>query len=247
MGLTIHYDLASPQLRDFSKACRIVEQLRSFAESLQFERCSELITWDTRTDDPGLGHFREYLLCYDKTKDAERFLCVPPLRFAMFGVQQPGSETAFFGLGKYATVAPDISDPTIRRKTGLVGYQWRGFCKTQYATLSSEGGGWENFFKIHDGICRILDHAKQLGMDVTVRDEGNYWDNRDAPALRKEVERWNALIAAFAGKLKDHYGARADEAVVAPITQTPEFERLEAQGQEMIGDFNIEDLGLPEE
>lgn len=243
MGLTIHYALAAPALTDFAAAQALVEKLHAFAHSLHFNTCTDLITWDEQQgDDPDFGHFRDYLLCYDQTQGAERFLLVPPHHFVMFGVSQPGSETAFFGLGKYAAEAPDIQDPSIRRQTDLAGYCWRTFCKTQYASLASEGGGWENFFKIHDGICQILDHARSLGLEVSAHDESRYWETRDPAALHSEIDRWNALMAAFTGRMKDHYKARGKKDIVSPITQSPDFEHLEAKGQEIIGDFDPADL-----
>ena len=160
----------------------------------------------------------------------------------MFVVEQSGSESATFGLARFADMGRDVSDESIERPSGIGNeFRWRRFCKTHYASLSTNGG-WENFFKIHDGICRILDHAESLGMEVDVRDEGKYYENRDGGALKKEIEHWNQLTAAFTGRLKDHLGRPCRG--VALIADAPEFERLEAQGQQLLGDFDLDELDL---
>ena len=160
----------------------------------------------------------------------------------MFVVEQSGSESATFGLARFSDTGTDVSDQSIQRPSGIAHeYRWRRFCKTHYASLSTNGG-WENFFKIHDGICRILDHAQTIGIDVDVLDEGEYYEKRDAAALKKEIERWNQLTAAFTGKLKDHLGR--PDAVAAPITDAPEFEHLEAQGQQLLGNIDLDELDL---
>jgi len=119
-----------------------------------------------------------------------------------------------------------IEFPTRRRGY----YSWHSFCKTQYASLEKEGG-FPNFFAIHDGICQVLDQAKRLGIETDVTDESEYFTHRDKAKLEAEINKWNRMVAAVAGTLKDAYKDRPD-AIASPITDTPEFERLEAQGQE---------------
>jgi hypothetical protein len=135
-----------------------------------------------------------------------------------------GCEDANFGLCRY----PGIIDVDGRRiRTGLRGWSWQSFCKTQYAS-NAECGGVENFLRCHLSLIRLLDHAANLGVLDEVSDEGDFWEKRDAEALVKEVGQWNQQLAGFVGKLKDQLGCD----FVAPITEYPNFEHLEAKGRD---------------
>ncbi len=162
----------------------------------------------------------------DGRDDDAPILSVTPREIICFAVQQPGSEPGVIGLAIHQETAVDSSTGK-RVPAHLVGWNWRHFCKTQYASLSHEGG-FDNFFTIHDGLCRIFDEAKRIGLDVKVNDEGGYHENRDKEKLRHEVNRWNTTIAAVAGSIQD---ARGPNSVQSPITAAPEIELLEAEGQ----------------
>jgi hypothetical protein len=60
-----------------------------------------------------------------------------------------------------------------------------------------------------------------------VHDEGDYWEHRDVKRLAVEVGEWNEQIAGFVGRIKDAFGDPA----VAPITQFPDFQHLDARGR----------------
>ena len=47
------------------------------------------------------------------------------------------------------------------------------------------------------------------------------------------MEEWNRTVAAFTGAIKDAMG-EAGENVMSPILANPDFERLEAEGREML-------------
>ena len=79
----------------------------------------------------------------------------------------------------------------------------------------------------------MLDRAKALSCLDTVSDEGGFWEKRNLPELVREIGSWNEMIAAFGGKLKDLVGDCALQ-VESPITEYPNFERLEAAGQEKL-------------
>jgi hypothetical protein len=232
MGLTIHYSLHAPHVQNFQDARALIKNLHTFAKSLPIKHCTKLITYIDGKDDPMFGQFRSYLLMLPHEPDDERppHLFVPPLELVEFDLQQPGSESAAFGLARYPATASSEEFNLIDHPTGLTNWRWRVFCKTQYASLEKEGG-FANFFAIHDGICQVLDEAKRLGIESEVLDESNYFEHRDKTKLEAEINKWNRMIAGFTGALKDAYRDRPD-AVQSPITQTPEYERLEAQGQE---------------
>ena len=94
----------------------------------------------------------------------------------------------------------------------------------------SNFGGLPNFLQCHLTVIALLDKAKELGCLEHVSDEGQFWKKRDIQALAQEVGSWNEMIAAFGGCLKDLAG----DGVQMPISLFPDFERLEAAGQEKL-------------
>jgi hypothetical protein len=80
-------------------------------------------------------------------------------------------------------------------------------------------------------VVRLLDHAKAMGILESVNDEGHFWENRDVKILVETVCQWNNQMAAIVGQFKDHMRGE----VVAPITEYPNFEHLEAEGQKKGG------------
>ncbi len=139
-------------------------------------------------------------------------------------------EEANFGLCRYpATIdVPDPARPGCTRTipTGLTGWRWGSFCKTQYAS-NPKAGGVEHFLLCHLAVIAMLDRARELGILSRVIDEGGFWEKRDVRALAQEVGTWNEMIAAFAGRLKDTFGP----AIVSAIAKFPNFEHIEAKGR----------------
>lgn len=137
--------------------------------------------------------------------------------------------------------------------TKLSGWQWRSFCKTQYAS-DPKCGGIPNFLRCHISVITLLDRmAKLPGLRVRVDDEGKYgpstysddWKEAyeagrkptyrrhkgryNPAALAQEVGEWNSMIAGFAGALSDAL-AGSGTAFEAPIKDFPNFEQLEFRG-----------------
>ena len=119
-----------------------------------------------------------------------------------------------------------------RMRTELRGWSGKGFCKTQYAS-DPRCGGIANFLRAHFSICRLLDCAEELGLAVSVSDDGKFFDQRDIPTLIQTIGQWNQDIAAFVGAFTDVVGKN----VQAPIRGFPNFEHLEADGQNRIDVF----------
>ena len=136
-----------------------------------------------------------------------------------------GSEPANFGLAIYPKTI-DFNGKNIRSK--LANWTWTSFCKTQYAS-NPEFGGVENFLRSHLSVVKLLDYARDLGILNDVRDEGEYFENRDIQALGSEIGNWNTMIAGWAGRLKDTFG----DNVVSEITKFPNFEHLEADADKL--------------
>jgi hypothetical protein len=113
-----------------------------------------------------------------------------------------------------------------RIRTGLAGWRWSSFCKTQYAS-NPDCGGAQNFLRCHLAVIKVLDQARSLGILENVSDEGGFWEKRDIQALAQEVGQWNQMMAGFVGQMKDWFGDDFD----AEITNFGNFEHLEAEGR----------------
>jgi hypothetical protein len=143
-----------------------------------------------------------------------------------------GSEPAIFGFCKYPSNATLPSGKKI--VTDKRGWCRSAFCKTQYAS-DPKCGGVENFLRCHLAIIKLLDFVKATGLaTVEVEDEGGYWTNRSVEALAKEIAKWNEFVAAAIGAFRDSVEGKMIE---APITGFPNFEHLEAKGQDRIADL----------
>lgn len=239
MGLTIHWTLKS-QVCSTDTARGLIDQLRRHARTLPFQRVGELI--DLEGDAANFERVsrdapHRWLLCQAGAffSHGERHFSVPPSHLIAFETfPGDGCEPANFGLCRYPQHVDwdEGRGGGIRSRrspkripTGLTGWRWSSFCKTQYAS-NPECGGIENFLRCHLTVIALLDAAKALGLVHEVSDEGDYWTDRDVSALARTVGEWNEGIAAFAGQLKDQLGDNVQSAISA----FPDFERLEARG-----------------
>jgi hypothetical protein len=186
MGLTIHYEFAEAS-RVQDRARRLVEELREEATKLPFKLVGQVIEVDhIEIKNAGRDDPRRWLFT-QATKYVRRNGMshpVSPFHLIAFSTcPGDGCEEANFGLAVYpATIK--IDGMTIR--TGLRGWSWSSFCKTQYAARP-EVGGVENFLKCHLAIVTLLDYARSLGILGEVVDEGEYWERREREALARQV------------------------------------------------------------
>ena len=247
MGLTIHYQVATTG--DEAHARKLVQQLRQAALDLPFQRVGEIIElrgdqcdWKQRPDDDPYRwlliqagtHIALPVEPWEKRQGVTRHLDVRPLHVIAFETEPgDGCEAANFGLCQYPG---EVSDPGFgRHKTKLMGWSWRSFCKTHYAS-DPRCGGLPNFLRCHLGVVALLDEAKNLGILGTVSDEGDFWETRSLERLTKEIGDQSAMLAGFLGALKDAMGKAPGgaETVEAPIAGYPNFEHLEAEGQRLL-------------
>lgn len=210
MGLTFGYELRLPASHSDEDVNVVLQKLKSRAERLRFERVSPHYEGvvDFLPDDwrevfnvfvdvnarPVSKRERRYL---GDVNSARGFLAMPG----------KGSEAASFGFMR-RTFKDD----------GSREWFWQGWCKTQYASVYGE----QHFLDCHLRMVDMLDFAVQSGVDVTVWDEGRYWETRDRVVLLAELANMNRLMARLAGRFHD-----SALAVEAPIFEHPEFERLE--------------------
>ena len=229
MGLTIHYNLRSDTTSP-AKARQLVKQLRQRAMDIPFKSVGEVVELHGRDADfeqrPHGEPHRWMLVQASQYVEGDGWhYRVPPKHLIAFSTYPcDGAEQANFGLAKYPGIIE--GDDGRRIRTGLSGWTWESFCKTQYAS-HPDLGGVENFLRCHLSVVKLLDAANDLGILGEVSDEGEFWERRDLKALTEEVGDWNQHIAGFVGQLKDHFG----HDFAAPITEYPDFERLEAKGR----------------
>ena len=234
MGLTIHYSLET-KTRSIRQVRNIIEHLRQRAMDLPFKAVSDIVELKGEQcdfeklpqDDPNrwmLIQASQYIP-FSVGGEYEHYVTVPPSHVIAFEAWPgDGCEPVNVGLCRYpGTIEVEGGK---RRRTGLSGWTWSSFCKTQYAS-NPEYGGVENFLRCHLSVVRLLDHAKSLGVLEDVSDESEYWDKRDVKTLAKEVGEWNVQLAGFAGGLRDLLG----DDVEARSTSYPDFEHLEARGR----------------
>jgi hypothetical protein len=240
MGLTIHYSFKA-QGSD-ARARELIQALHQTAQDLPFQKLGPVVelsgaqcNFNNRPPDDPL----RWLLVQAaesvvvKSKGGQRnqgcttWFNVTPSRLIAFDAWPgQGCEASNYGLCQYPPVIDTERGPL---KTGLSGWHWGSFCKTQYAS-NPQCGGVPNFLRCHLTVIAMLDRAKELGCLEEVSDEGGFWERRDLPALVREIGSWNEMIAAFGGKLKDLLG-NGPLNLESAIAQFPNFERLEAAGQ----------------
>lgn len=232
MGLTIHYTLHGPVRCDSEKALSLVRKFRRRALAFKAEGRVEEVS--------EIGHDPEFLVwCSDYIPfpcegedDGTNYVMLDPEEGHLLRiVLGEGSESLKIGLCRYGSrvTHPKTGAEIILRKPA-----WRlsAFCKTQYASVK----GMDNFLRCHTAAADLLREWKALGGRARVSDEGGYWPHGDEESLRGHLERMNRIVAGFAGYLKDRSPADGSGTIQSPIFEHPQFEHLEAEGREMLGD-----------
>ncbi len=240
MGLTIHWTFKGPKTTTEAKS--IIEKMRQRATDLPFASVGEIAHFMGETAqfdrDDRSEPFRWLKIQARETvwsKDGMSGWDCPAKEIIGFQILvAPGSEPMEVFLATYPRTITVTDERGRQKRLRTNRHDWSGeaFCKTQYAS-NSKCGGVPNFLRAHLSVVRMLDYAKELGMVVDVSDEGEFWEKRDVRALAEEVGSWNAMIGAFVGALDDAVGQKTD----SPIKSFPDFEHLEAKGQDQIDEF----------
>ncbi len=240
MGLTILWSFQGPKIRADAKT--IVEKMRQRAMDLPFESVGEVVqfTGDDAQFDRG-DQDDEHLWLKIQAQETVwskdgRIGWECPAK-AIIGFQilvAPGSEPMEIFLATYPRTIMVTDDWGRRKRLRTNRHDWSGggFCKTQYAS-DARCGGVPNFLRAHLSVCRMLDYAKELGILGSVSDEGEFYQNRDVSALVNTIADWNAFIAAGVGAFDEISGGKME----SPIKGFPDFEQLEAKGQDQIDEF----------
>jgi hypothetical protein len=231
MGLTIHYSLRAKGTG--AQARKLITALHQAAQDLPFKEIGDIVDlsgsdcdFDRRNREDPL----RWLLCHAQgsLQIKDTYMRVNPTQLLAFTAWPgDGCEQSNIGLCQYpAEIFSSQGGPL---KTRLSGWHWRSFCKTQYAS-NPDCGGIANFLRCHLAVIALLDKAKELGCLHEVRDEAQFWESRDLEALVEQIGSWNQMMAAFGGALKDVLGNGVETA----ITEFPNFEQLEAAGQNQL-------------
>lgn len=238
MGLTIHYELRLPGETSDAAAVHHLQRLHDYAATLGAEGMCPVLTfngaelsapdeqWERGTVE-WLFHIFTDVMRHHRDGIVEDIEDEGRLATAAFVVYAgEGMESAAFGLVRpLLTERPEHIEPDAAVENWRHWY-WQSFCKTQYASAVSE----EHFLSCHRMVIAVLDEAKRIGFDVTVHDEGLYWETRDAELLLTEVRNANRIIAQFAGALHD--AIAPEHRIEAEIFAHPEFEHLEMEALE---------------
>ena len=236
MGLTVFYELRAPVTATRSRA--LIAQLHGAARELAFDQISAVHEFRAPGRDPRARDQPSLLLTatraieYDAATGERRTLFVPPEHCTFFSARVNGAESASIGLASYASHVVLEEERGRRIPTSLDGrYSWHSWCKTQYAALPA-CGGTANFLRAHLALIHLRDRARDLGLEIEVRDDGGYFESRSEAKLLAELDACNRVVAALAGHIKDALSKLFHvEVIEAPITRHPDFERLEAEGR----------------
>jgi len=235
MGLTIHYSLKATGSE--ARARQFVQALHQCAQDLPFQELGPVKQFSGTEGDADHRNdpLRWFLIQAEtsveikpkgrkQTPDYTQWQRVRPLRGIGFTAWPgEGCEQSNFGLCQYPAVVQTINGPL---RTKLSGWRWGSFCKTQYSS-DPRCGGLPHFLQCHLTVIALLDKAKELGCLDEVHDEGGFWSQRNMQDLVRQIGSWNEMIAAFGGVMKDLVG----EGIEMPISEFPDFEKLEAAGQ----------------
>ena len=241
MGLTIHYSL-NARCSD-ARARELVRALHQHAQDLPFQELGPVVEMSgkecdyntpRRKGDPLtwlLIQARETVEIRTKGSTPKSsyitYRDVHPSRVIAFTAWPgEGCEESNFGLCEYPA---EVKTGEGMWRTGIAGWGWGSFCKTAYSA-NSNYGGVPHFLRCHLTVIALLDKAKELHCLGKVHDEGGFWEKRDMQALARMVADSNAMLAAFGGLLKDLAG----EGIEMPISEFPDFEKLEALGQDKL-------------
>ncbi len=224
MGLTIHYKLKGPVRTTDAKIWALVGAMRTRAVAMKRAGRVEAVG-AIKSGAKDFLWLSEWVMIRED-EHTTRGVEVPVVKGYVFTVTLgEGSEPLRLGLCQYPARVRDRSTGRMRVVRGT-GWRLSAFCKTQYASLQ----GWKNFHRCHTAAVDLLAGLGELGLRVEISDEGDYWPGRDEAGLRRKIDEYNGIVAAFAGMMKDAGDEDGNVPVQSPIFAHPQFERIEAAG-----------------
>lgn len=224
MGLTIHFKLTPPPDTDAARANELVRQMRQRAQGFK-QRGRVQAVLPIGSDPKTLRWAMDYKsVPHPWQRGCESGIDIPAEEGFLFFVEVGEDwEPLWLGLCRYPKT---VLLGGRRYRTGLKGWQFKGFSKTQYASLH----GWEHFRRCHLAVVDLLAGMRGLGLAVKINDEGDYWPGRRLDLLRANLDEMNGVVAAAVGVMQDHAEGEGGAPIQSPILAHPHFERLEAAG-----------------
>lgn len=168
----------------------------------------------------------------------------PPAEVWMFIIDvADGSEPATFALVKYPKTIT-VKNPAypfgegtpeefIEIPTGITGWHWKSFCKTQFASRN----GILNFMRGHVGLVTFLDFVKKFTpLETEVSDDGNFWETRNLVNLSTEIQEWDEMLKGLASGFSEANSTSPIREWNPYDNEPPEgLEKLENQTELMSG------------
>jgi hypothetical protein len=243
MGLSINIHVTAPASLSISEIDRIInrwhERACAFADAGKFAH-----VFGISGELDNLNRFATHWLSVTVPGFPNTItgMAVPPIEGRMFLVRVgEGCEPLALGLCRYpesVSVAKGESGGVAERDLMPTsvgeGWHFRYSCKTQYAGTR----GWEHLKQCHTSAIELAAAASAFGVTVDIDDEGGWWPTRNESALRETLQRYDKIMAGFAGALKDQldsdddtkpHDERKRTRLQAAIFEHPDFERLEAE------------------
>lgn len=216
MGLTIVYTLRTDE-EEPAAIRQLAKKLRDRAAKLPFHSVTDVIGLrdeqaDYRRstiDDPNWWLLIQAAECLDG--DARHIPAPPCYLIAFTTVPGGGCEPANFGFCKCPR--------------GLKGWRWSSFCKTEYASRAEHGGAM-NFMRCHISVIKVLDYARELGIETHFSDPSGYGESRRPEDLLQAAGGWTPRIGSFMAR---HQG-EPEETFLRNILFFQALEGLERAG-----------------
>jgi len=204
MGLTINYTIIA---KTSQQAIDGLEKLRQKCLDLPFEEVGQVehkvITQD---DIDFFDELQRQCICPNNSKENlhQRDLLIKQRGLDTWTmIKSDGVPSEVISLSLWPGEGCESSDITFYQKGEI--FEAHEFCKTQYA---------EHFVRCHTLVCAMLDIVKEIGFDLEVNDEGEFYETRDLKVLAKNLGDYNALVESIGGMLKDA-GWHDDQVVCA--------------------------------
>jgi hypothetical protein len=230
MGLTIHYKLSTRELWKSEGVCGRLEILSDYARYLGCANVSAVVPASKQPE------VTDKLHTVGRSQEKRHVPIHADEGWVVMIDVGDGCEPLALGLCKYPSRWRCQHGHSMRRwhPTNISSeWQFSWFCKTQFAGKY----GPAHFIRCHKSVISLFDFCRKAGLDVTVRDEAGYWEQRDEGELIKTVRKNEALLAAFGGLLKDMTDSPRGRRVKSPIFDYANFEHLEHEGWERFGKF----------
>jgi hypothetical protein len=205
MGLTINYKITA---KNEKQAIEGLEKLRQRCLDLPFEKVGEVKKKEVTKEIQSLWHFLQEQCFYpnnSKENLQKRDKLIETKGLSTWDMVESdnrvGKIVSFNIWPGEGCESCDIRFFIEKNKKPKA----EGFCKTQYSV---------HFLRHHTLVCNMLDIAKEVGFEVEVKDEGEYFETRDIKVLAKNLEAYNGIVLEIGNRIKEVFGAKNVESSI---------------------------------